>query len=999
MSLIRLNRILFEKSSVTFRKQHEYTYASASSGETYEGSIKVASRPSDRVRGDTKAFNPQNSEELSTYFETQNKSMSAFLAKSENGYGEYDANDPYYLVSLSSLTVTQAQALGLDFLIDGNGNITSPLFGSLENTLVGNAGKSYRNTKNLYISASIGCYGADIVSRPPVREANQTYQDVWPGRIIIDEASNVATKNQPYKLINDIVKSDLEHDMDAQIAQQVMTYEYAIDGGIPANSNIVFDFRDQFNEFNQAGISATHGRARNLIRNNLAKKHITNALMPNYAAKYNNCDFSYSNYNTLNFLNTGDYPDDACLVYSASFFPKYKSSDNNFKDFTFSFWINPRYTNDTPGGDYKAGTIMHISSSIAVSLVSGSSTDANGYVDGYRIMLQLSQSAESTPSSISLTSAETSPFGNAGLSYPNDLVFVTPDNSLKKNHWHYVSVKWSPDAHNSTGSIRVDDNITHFPLPSSSLGDSNSLTYKDKMFIGNFYDGVGSEIPKFFSIENAALDSAPFETSVDNDAAPNFNTNGSHPLNAEIHELRGYAKRLTNYRETQVKDTGLAQYTFDEVKFHVPVSFSRFIRGGNNYFPRSNFVERTNPLLLAPQVFLSNGTTQISPFLTASVATQDTKFYPQNEATINSTGMTSTEIQENNIFFGMSSPFNPNFSMGQGGKYLNLPNFVKNFAATDDIPDNSGAYFPMSVNGYESPRLYNLSGSLARLPHTAGRNETVISTNTHDYCYSETGIKKRNLMILPNDNGLYQPNYFYLKKEEDGQKRQSHRYKSDNNVTDYSIISLRNIVQSGSENNLYFDSTRRNFLISYLTQDDDSNDVSIFSVPSAYYGEKIHPGTLEISDTKVTGSNEKISLKFKDDLRGSLYRADSVTPHAKWASVGNVFYDEGIVLIKSPHPPCFGKDNHTLKFKGEHTAQVLTINVPAPRDMINSSSNPNFLPVSASLLEQDVGNDLVYITGVNIHDENLNVIMRANLAQPVVKRLTDEYMFKIKMDF
>ena len=67
--------------------------------------------------------------------------------------------------------------------------------------------------------------------------------------------------------------------------------------------------------------------------------------------------------------------------------------------------------------------------------------------------------------------------------------------------------------------------------------------------------------------------------------------------------------------------------------------------------------------------------------------------------------------------------------------------------------------------------------------------------------------------------------------------------------------------------------------------------------------------------------------------------------------------------------------------------------------MINSSSNPNFLPVSASLLEQDAGNDLVYITGVNIHDENLNVIMRANLAQPVVKRLTDEYMFKIKMDF
>jgi len=134
-------------------------------------------------------------------------------------------------------------------------------------------------------------------------------------------------------------------------------------------------------------------------------------------------------------------------------------------------------------------------------------------------------------------------------------------------------------------------------------------------------------------------------------------------------------------------------------------------------------------------------------------------------------------------------------------------------------------------------------------------------------------------------------------------------------------------------------------------------------------------------------------------MYGSLYRADCKTPHAKWASVGNIFYDEGICFIKSPHPPCFGKNHHEIKFKGENTAQVLTINVPAPRDMINSSSNPSFLPVSASLLESDIGNDLVYITGVNIHDENLNVIMRANLAQPIVKRITDEYMFKIKMDF
>ena len=45
--------------------------------------------------------------------------------------------------------------------------------------------------------------------------------------------------------------------------------------------------------------------------------------------------------------------------------------------FTFSFYINPRYTNKR-GSDFRAGTILHMSSTYAVSLVTGSSRDHNG---------------------------------------------------------------------------------------------------------------------------------------------------------------------------------------------------------------------------------------------------------------------------------------------------------------------------------------------------------------------------------------------------------------------------------------------------------------------------------------------------------------------------------------------------------------------------------------------------------------------------------------------
>ena len=41
----------------------------------------------------------------------------------------------------------------------------------------------------------------------------------------------------------------------------------------------------------------------------------------------------------------------------------------------------------------------------------------------------------------------------------------------------------------------------------------------------------------------------------------------------------------------------------------------------------------------------------------------------------------------------------------------------------------------------------------------------------------------------------------------------------------------------------------------------------------------------------------------------------------------------------------------------------------------------------------------VIITGINLHDDNLNVVARAVLAQPVVKRDEDRYLFRMKMDW
>ena len=90
----------------------------------------------------------------------------------------------------------------------------------------------------------------------------------------------------------------------------------------------------------------------------------------------------------------------------------------------------------------------------------------------------------------------------------------------------------------------------------------------------------------------------------------------------------------------------------------------------------------------------------------------------------------------------------------------------------------------------------------------------------------------------------------------------------------------------------------------------------------------------------LTGSDGKIQIRLRDNERGSLYRADSLTPHAKWNNIGTVLYDEGMAIIKSPHLFFFHKDEANVKFRGEQNIHTMILNVPAFKEMFTSSSNP-----------------------------------------------------------
>ena len=47
----------------------------------------------------------------------------------------------------------------------------------------------------------------------------------------------------------------------------------------------------------------------------------------------------------------------------------------------------------------------------------------------------------------------------------------------------------------------------------------------------------------------------------------------------------------------------------------------------------------------------------------------------------------------------------------------------------------------------------------------------------------------------------------------------------------------------------------------------------------------------------------------------------------------------------------------------------------------------------------DVNLSTLYLTTVNIHDDNFNIIMKANFAQPIFKTDEDEFVIRLKEDF
>lgn len=731
--------------------------------------------------------------------------------------------------------------------------------------------------------------------------------------------------------------------------------------------NVVVQTRDNTNHYDSNNV---------LITGSLRKGTIVETLFPAVRNVNKEAQFNYINYHTLNFFTSSEVSPTSCIIYpapssSAGGYP-YRPSGS----FTFQFYINPRYTTDTDEDAYQAGTILHMSSTYAISIVTGSQKEQAGKPSAFRLMLQLSSSADIPPSLISLTGSNNAYKKNDNyLNVPQgqgDLIFLSSDNSLKRNNWHHVAVRWSENANGSTGSFVIDnveDSTFIIPSASCTTGSFEAGTQDPlALFVGNYFAGNNSGdgndgIAKFFN-SNASTDEGV--TQLTSETADPDDFGFTHPLNAEIHELRIY----------------------DEFRNFAQI-YSASISGSSDL---------TNTLFYVPPFFVKES---------------------RERRMLRTPG-----VQRGSAYVASSSfPHNLEMSFRVGALDVNLENFTREFVKS------------------EYPRLFFLTSSV----QDSGPTFSGVTYTGDQWFYNTQINRKRNLTILPCDNGKMEPDFSLLKSgtisTPPTQQENVGLFVNDLGDLNLSRISLNtekiigSIPTLGGEINTdsykvseevnssplspgsglpgsilggaaVFEPTANsmNDLIKYWfvltgTADNTSNEVCWFDIPYIYYGNKIEDKEFFLQDTNLSGSGGKVSISLRDDGKGGIYRADALTEHAKWNAVGTLVSENGIAFIKSPHISKIGKEQFSTEFSGSQNLHVLEIMAIAPQNMLNSSSNPDFLAAKPNDYANETATEFTYVTNVNFHDENLNVIAKANLSQPVVKRPDDDLMFRVKYDF
>ena len=209
------------------------------------------------------------------------------------------------------------------------------------------------------------------------------------------------------------------------------------------------------------------------------------------------------------------------------------------------------------------------------------------------------------------------------------------------------------------------------------------------------------------------------------------------------------------------------------------------------------------------------------------------------------------------------------------------------------------------------------------------------------------------------------------------------------------------------------------------------------NIPQFYVGEEIKRKSFVLVDTSAKSSDNK-TIEFRDDGYGNIYSTNAHTSqsnnHLSSSDnyVGNIFYKEGIVALTATGS-WSGSLNYnsmlsayTASFESVKRIYTRTYKLKLNANEFNMTNNPTikkadesiispFGPSSDASLPQPpfsiTNSNLIadnisgskdwkpYVNSIGLYDENFDLIMTANLSQPIQKRDDIDLVFEVDLDF
>lgn len=340
-------------------------------------------------------------------------------------------------------------------------------------------------------------------------------------------------------------------------------------------------------------------------------------------------------------------------------------------------------------------------------------------------------------------------------------------------------------------------------------------------------------------------------------------------------------------------------------------------------------------------------------------------------------------------FISLLNLFDDDLSLKSNNFFLDITNselfdFTQNLNSLKDVENrrnfivNNNVLFKENYDNYKNISLNNYF-----------REDFVLSSTNQDEFLKFKSPDSGSSRSLVASRGNY------LKDLSNPVSRKINDNYSNSLANDISSISTKSLGDNNSISYFKFELPMYNL---YNTKSETFS--KSLCISTQIFGRKLERETVEIFDSDLAGTFGCKKVKLKDNGKGVLYRADALTEHAVWNYSGHVLYKEGIVTILHPSLENFAENGYMLKFKSSTKLNVFELNLPAYVGKTNKSRNSSKidnLRLDDSYYNSD--EDFVYISDINLHDENLNIVAKAKIVKPFAKKDSDGVLFRLKMDF